>query len=89
MPRSHFTPLDHSPLSADEFAHLGGGHIAYVKPMRSEDISKLFPQAPTLQPGLNLFALLGADGMPILLTDSHDAAIANAWEKELETVSVH
>jgi hypothetical protein len=26
---------------------------------------------------------------PIMLTDSREAAIANAWSQELETVSVH
>ena len=55
----------------------------------SEDAQRLFPQAPAIRPGLRLFALLGADGTPILLTDSKDAAIANAWEHQLETVSVH
>jgi hypothetical protein len=39
--------------------------------------------------GLNLFMLLSADGSPILITDSKDAAIANAWEHDLETVSLH
>ena len=34
-----------------------------------------------------LFALLGDDGSPIMLTDSRDAAIANAWEHELETAA--
>jgi hypothetical protein len=76
-------------LSAQEFAHLGGGSIAYVKAIRSEDAQRLFPQAPAIKPGLKLFALLGADGSPIMLTDSRDAAIANAWENELQTVSVH
>jgi hypothetical protein len=38
---------------------------------------------------LKLFALLGADGTPIMLTDSRDAAIANAWENQLQTVSLH
>jgi hypothetical protein len=77
------------PLSADEFAHLGQGAIAYVKPIKSDDVLKLFPQAPTIQPGLDLYMLAGADGMPILLTDSRDAAIANAWENQLQTVSIH
>lgn len=79
----------HSPLSIDEFAHLGQGAIAYVKPIRSEEVPRLFPQAPAIQPGLDLFMLLGADGVPILLTDSKDAALANASEHQLQTVSVH
>jgi hypothetical protein len=33
--------------------------------------------------------LLGADGSPILITDSKDAALANAWEHDLVTVSLH
>jgi hypothetical protein len=38
---------------------------------------------------MRLFALLSADGSPIMLTDSRDAAIANAREHELQTVSLH
>ncbi|MGA9137534.1 MAG: DUF1150 domain-containing protein [Methylovirgula sp.] len=77
------------PFSEEQFAHLGGGSLAYVRELRSEEVSKLFPQAPPFQPGLQLFALLGADGVPIMLTDSRDAALANALQQELQTVSVH
>lgn len=76
-------------LTPEQFAHLGDGAIAYVKPMLSEDAARLFPQIGKIQPGLRLFALVGADGSPLVLTDSVDAAIANAWENELQTVSVH
>jgi hypothetical protein len=76
-------------LSDEQFAHLGGGMLAYVKPIRSEDVSRLFPQVPHVTPGLQLFALLGADGTPIMLTDSRDAAVANALEHSLMTVSLH
>ncbi|MBV8568212.1 MAG: DUF1150 domain-containing protein [Methylobacteriaceae bacterium] len=80
---------DRPPMSADEFAHLGGGSIAYVRAIRSEEVGELFPGAPTIQPGLQLFALLAADGTPILLTDSKDAALANAAQHELQTLSLH
>ena len=76
-------------VSTEALASLGEGHIAYVKQIRSEDVPGLFPQAPKIAPGLKLFALHAADGTPIMLTDSKDAAIANAWEHQLETVSVH
>ncbi len=76
-------------LTQQEFAHLGDGALAYVKAIKSEDVARLFPQAPALRAGVKLFALLGADGSPIVLTDSRDAAIANAWEHELQTVSLH
>ena len=80
---------EQNPLSSDDFAHLGQGAIAYVKPIKSDDVRQLFPQASNLQPGLDLFMLLGADGIPIMVTDSKDAAVANAWEHQLQTVSVH
>jgi len=76
-------------LSPEALAVLGGGKIAYVKTIRSEDVQAMFPQAPELEPGIELFALHAADGTPIMLTDSREAAIANAWSQELETVSVH
>lgn len=76
-------------MTPEQFAHLGDGAVAYVKAIRSEDVTRLFPQAPAIRPGLQLFALLGADGTPIVLTDTRDAAIANAWEHQLHTVSLH
>jgi hypothetical protein len=76
-------------MSPEALAHLGDGEIAYVKTIRSEDVPALFPQVPQIQPGLKLFALHAADGTPIMLTDSREAAIANALSQELEMVSVH
>ena len=76
-------------VTPEALAHLGEGHIAYVKQVRSEDVPDLFPQAPKIAPGLMLFALHAADGTPIMLTDSREAAIANAWSNELQAVSVH
>ena len=70
-------------------AAIGGGKIAYVRPIRSDDLNRLFPNAPNLEPGLDLFALLGADGTPIMITDDRNTAIANAWEHDLTPVSVH
>jgi hypothetical protein len=76
-------------MSAQAFAVLGGGKLAYVKTIRSEDVHTLYPQAPELEAGRQLFALHAADGSPILVTDSREAAVANALTHELETVSVH
>jgi hypothetical protein len=78
-----------SQMTPQAFAVLGGGRIAYVKPVRSEDVHTLYPEAPEMQPGMQLFALHAADGTPILVTDSRESAVANARTHELETVSVH
>ena len=76
-------------MTPEALSQLGDGEIAYVKTIRSEDVHTLFPQAPEIQPGLKLFALHAADGTPIMLTDSREAALANAASQQLETVSVH
>jgi hypothetical protein len=76
-------------LTPEAFAILGGGELAYVKSVRSEDVKTMFPQAPELAPGIKLFALHAADGTPILLTDRRESAIARAREHELNAVSLH
>jgi hypothetical protein len=83
------TAMTQIEISPEALAHLGDGQIAYVKTIRSEDVHTLFPQVPDIQPGLKLFALHAADGTPIMLTDSREAAIASAVSQQLETVSVH
>lgn len=86
---SHFTNDAHPPFSAEEFKGLGGGSVAYVRAFQSEELGRLFPEAPKIEPGQRVFALFGADGAPIMLTDSRDVAIADAFERELMTVSLH
>lgn len=76
-------------LDLADLANLGEGHVAYVKAIRSDEVMRLFPGGPELQPGLDLFALLSASGAPILLADSRDVAVANAWANDLQTVSLH
>ncbi|MFC5504543.1 MULTISPECIES: DUF1150 family protein [Hyphomicrobiales] len=83
------TMIRTTPLTPAEFAALGTGEVAYLKSMTSDELLRIFPQAPEIQSGLQLFALLSADGAPILVTDSREAATANAWEHDLRMVSVH
>jgi hypothetical protein len=76
-------------ITQDALAHLGDGEIAYVKAIRSQDVKSLFPQAPQIADGIELFVLHAADGTPMMLTDSREAAVANAWSQSLQPVSVH
>jgi len=76
-------------LPSEAFAELGGNRIAYIKPIRSEDIALIYPKAPRLEPGLDLFALHAADGTPIMVTDSREAAMAGAACHDLDAFSVH
>ncbi|MEC9368767.1 MAG: DUF1150 domain-containing protein [Pseudomonadota bacterium] len=82
-------PAGRPVMSPDDFARLGGGHVAYIKPMSSAAAIQLFPGLRGIPEGIDLFALVGADGTPLTLTDSRDAAVANAIQNDLEPVSLH
>ena len=71
------------------FRQLGGGRVAYLRRVSSDDVIAAHPGYLDLRPGMKLWALHSADGQPIMLTDSREAAVANAWSQELETVSLH
>lgn len=76
-------------MAPEVFAGLGGGRIAYVRAINADQARGMFPSMPPVAPGLELWALLAADGSPIMLADSRDAVMLNAHEAELETVSLH
>ena len=76
-------------MTRTEFAQLGDGEVAYIKQLDSDAAERLFPALADAPKGIDLFAVLNADGSPIALTDSRTAAIANAIENDLVPVSVH
>ena len=76
-------------ISKDSLAVLGNGRVGYIRKMTSDEVTERFPEAPEMQPGIDLWALFGADGTPLLLSDDKSAAYGKAVEDELATVSVH
>jgi len=76
-------------ITPDQLAHIGEGTLGYIRKMRSEDVIERFQGTPDLQPGLDLWALFGADGTPILLSDNRTSAFYRAREDNLTPMSVH
>jgi hypothetical protein len=76
-------------LSAGQLAELGGGKVAYIKTMSSEEANRMYPAVKGLPKGIELFALHAADGTPIALTDSRQAAIGHAMGDQLHVESLH
>jgi hypothetical protein len=76
-------------MSVDELTELGTGDVAYIKPIKARELKEMFPDVPPLQDNMTLYALLNADGTPILLADSREAAVANAFEADLEMAALH
>ena len=82
--------VDHpSMLTEIELARLGDGQVAYIKAMTSAEARRMFPTIKGLPRGIDLYALHAADGTPIALTDSRQAAVGHAIDGELEIASVH
>ncbi len=76
-------------MSQFELAKLGGGHVAYIKTLTAGEAQRMFPAANELPSGINLYALHAADGTPIALTDTKQAALSHAMEGELLIASIH
>ena len=84
-PKSTAPPI----MSMSELAQLGGGKIAYIKVMTADQAKQMFPAVEGIPAGIDLFALHAADGTPLALTDSRQAALGHAMGDELEIASLH
>jgi hypothetical protein len=82
-------PLAAPVMSMSELAKLGGGKVAYIKVMTPDEAKEMFPAIEGLPTGISLYALHAADGTPLALTDSYQAAVGHAMGDELEIASVH
>lgn len=82
--------LNFAPVMSElELARLGGGQVAYIKSLTSDEAREMFPAVTGLPTGISLFALQAADGTPIALTDSKQAALSHALDGELAIASLH
>ncbi len=86
------TEIDHvvAPVMSElELARLGGGEVAYIKTLSSDEAIDMFPTIEGLPKGIPLFSLHAADGTPLALTDTLQAAIGHAHEDELSIAPLH
>lgn len=73
----------------EALAAMGGGELAYLRAFRAAELRDIFPQSAELHPSVQLYALFGADGTPLMLADSRDAVISGAWQNDLSMATVH
>ncbi|MCT8999083.1 BQ00720 family protein [Chelativorans intermedius] len=76
-------------ITPQQLAHIGQGAVAYMREMDAAELKAKFPGVPEMAPGLRLWALFAANGQPILLAEGRDAALAGAFQNDLQTVSLH
>ena len=76
-------------ISDIDFAHLGDGALAYIREIESEEASRLLGKETVLAPNSRLFCLYHANGTPVSISGTREAAIGSAFEHELMPMSVH
>lgn len=76
-------------LSEIDLARLGGGALGYVREIAGDEVTRLLGERPRTMRGTKLFGLYHADGTPISVSGSREAAIGSAAEHELMAMSVH
>jgi len=83
------TEMTTTTITQNQLASIGEGHIAYLRRMSSDEMRQRFPAAKQIQPGLDLWALFGADGTPLAVSDDRGSIIESATQNSLQTVSIH
>jgi hypothetical protein len=76
-------------ITPAELALLGGGRVAYVREIGGAQAAALLGPMARVPAEAKLFALYAADGTPVAIAGSREAALANAFEHDLEPMSVH
>lgn len=76
-------------LSPGDLARLGGGALGYIREIEGQDAMKLIGEQAAVPPEARLFCLYGADGTPVSISGSIEAAIGSAFEHDLMPMSVH
>ncbi|WP_068311508.1 DUF1150 family protein [Polycladidibacter hongkongensis] len=75
--------------SEELFTDYGVGKLSYIREMSHKDVVTLFPDAELEGVELPNWALVSADGTPLILTDNKPAALAEAFEHDLQALSLH
>jgi hypothetical protein len=76
-------------MSMTELARLGGGQLAYIRKLTSVEAEELFPTVKGLVTDADFYVLHAADGTPLMLADSKQAAIGHAKISGLQVESTH
>jgi hypothetical protein len=77
------------PVSEINLAGMGLGEVAYVRKVTAGDVERMTGHKLPTGPDKQLYCLYMADGTPMAVSDSREAAVANAFEHDLTAISVH
>ncbi|WP_119275284.1 DUF1150 family protein [Taklimakanibacter deserti] len=76
-------------VATEELAVLGNGALGYIREIEPDHAAKLLGPQINVPGDIRLYCLYGADGTPMSISASVEAAFAAAREHELTPVTVH
>jgi hypothetical protein len=76
-------------ITPPQLADIGAGSLGYIREIDPNLAVRLLGPRISVPDGIRLYCLYGADGTPVSISGSWEAAFANAREHELTPVSVH
>ena len=76
-------------LSPEDLAVLGEGALGYIREIEVQEAQRLLGDQANVVPNSRLYCLYNADGTPVSISGSREAALGSAFEHELMAMSVH
>ena len=76
-------------IAPEELALLGNGALGYIREIEPDNAAKLLGPQINVPGDIRLYCLYGADGTPMSISASFEAAFAAARQHELTPVTVH
>lgn len=76
-------------LTPQDLALLGEGDLGYIREIEVKEAQRLLGGQASVSPDSKLFCLYNADGTPVSISGSKEAALGSAFEHELMAMSVH
>ncbi len=81
--------LPQIPESEITLANMGLGEVAYVRETTAGEVENMIGQRISPDPETPMFCLHLADGTPVSVSDSREAAVATAFDHDLATVNLN
>ena len=76
-------------LTTRDLALLGEGALGYIREIEIQEARRLLGGQASVSADSKLFCLYNADGTPVSISGSKEAALGSAFEHELMAMSVH
>jgi hypothetical protein len=83
MKQTNLKPAPEFSMTRAELEQLGRGEVAYVRPIGSAEARSLMGEEAPVADGGHYFCLHMADGTPVSISSTQEAAIANAMVNDL------